>query len=338
MSGKSLVWLLAVIALVAALWYRTNVLSDPVEANFRPQLAIVTGGSGPFWQLVGNGAKAAAGDHNIDLEFKPLEQDEDIDLQSRLLLGLDLDQLDGVALSPLDAEGQTPLINRIAEKAFVITFDSDAPLSDRASYVGTSNVSAGRTCASLVKEAIPDGGKLAVILANLTKQNMVDRKSSFEEAISQAAAGEEGDAPSFEVVDYMVDDGDEQQSVELIQKALVAHPDLKCLVGMNAQHGPILLRVLREEGKLGDIKLVTFDEAPETLDGIEAGDIFATVAQDPYQYGYQAVQALVGLCRVSEAQRPLPGSKSTLTISLQPVRQDNLAEFRKQLESRLAAP
>ena len=61
---------------------------------------------------------------------------------------------------------------------------------------------------------------------------------------------------------------------------------------MNAQHGPILLRVLRDLDKLGKIKLVTFDDDEQTLGGLESGDIYATIAQDPYKYGYEAVDML----------------------------------------------
>ena len=38
---------------------------------------------------------------------------------------------------------------------------------------------AGRVCARLVGEALPDGGKLAVFLATSTKENLLDRKGVF---------------------------------------------------------------------------------------------------------------------------------------------------------------
>ncbi|HMQ28077.1 MAG TPA: acetyl-CoA C-acyltransferase, partial [Acidimicrobiales bacterium] len=48
-----------------------------------------------------------------------------------------------------------------------------------------SNFSAGRTCARLVGEALPRGGKVAVLLINQTQENLIERKSGFAERIEQ---------------------------------------------------------------------------------------------------------------------------------------------------------
>jgi ribose transport system substrate-binding protein len=97
---------------------------------------------------------------------------------------------------------------------------------------------------------------------------------------------------------------------------------------MNAQHGPILVEVLKDEDRLDQIKLVTFDTVEETLEGIEQGHIFATVAQDAYQYGYEAVRLLDSYCRRDAGQLPPPGVQSSMNISTKPVRRDNVAEYR----------
>jgi len=196
-------------------------------------------------------------------------------------------------------------------------------------YIGTSNLAAGRTCADLVQEVIPEGGKVAVLIANQTKQNVIERKEGFAEAMSHVKE------LGYEVVDYLVDEGDTQRCAESIREVLGRHPDLNCLVGMNAYHGPVMLQVLKETDNLGKIKLVAFDEVEETLDGIEAGDVYATVTQDPYQYGYQSMHMLAELYRATEAQRPLPGSRSTFTINTRVIRQGDVADFRSDLQSRL---
>ena len=92
-----------------------------------------------------------------------------------------------------------------------------------------------------------------------------------------------------------------------IRETIAKHPDLACIVGMNARHGPTLLKVLGELNKLGQIKLITFDDAEETLGGIEAGHIFATMAQDPYKYGYESVISLAALCRGDDVSIPVVG-------------------------------
>ena len=327
---------IALAAIVAAVSYRWSVFQTPPPPP-TPDVLFITGGSGPYWQITASGARTAARDHDVALQVEMPTEDENIEQQMGLLSSVDFGKYDGVAISPLDADNQTRLLNLIAQNAHVVTFDSDAPLSQRECYVGTSNYGAGQLAAKLVREAIPEGGKVAVLLANLTKSNMQERKSGFEESVAQSAGATESDGvPEYEVVDYLIDDGDDEVTAKLIHETLSEHPDLACLVGMNAQHGPVMLKVLEAEGKLGQIKIVAFDEEKETLDGIEAGHIYATVAQDPYKYGYEAVRILSNLCKGDEKELPIVGSGS-LFVNAEGIRKDKLAEFRKRLLARLEA-
>jgi ribose transport system substrate-binding protein len=313
---------LLLVALAGAAWYRQSVFQAPPSAP-PPTIVFITGGSGPYWQQAVNGAKAAADDLTVHLQVETPPDAESLDQQTEMLEGLDPTAIDGVAISPLDAEGQTPLINDLAKQAFVVTFDSDAPGSARQGYVGTSNFGAGRTCARLLPDALPQGGKVAVILANLTKDNLIDRKGGFQEALSQL---DDDSKPKYEVVDFLVDDGSDERGTELIRETLAKHDDLACFVGMNARHGPLLMRVLKDENRLGKITLITFDDAPATLDGLAAGHIYATLAQDPFRYGYEAVRMLADLNRADAAYRPV--SKTTYSVNVETVRPDGLKEYR----------
>lgn len=338
MPAKRGAWLaVALVAIAAAFWYRSHVLSEPPLSEVH--IAFVTGGSNSYWQLTANGARAAAHDNRVDLRVVMPEENENVEQQTALLSDLDLKGVEGVAVSPLDAEGQTATIDKLAKGVVVVTFDSDAPDSQRVRYVGASNFQAGRRAASLVHEAIPAGGKVAVVVVNLTKDNMIERRAGFDDAIAKNAGEQPTEAPSaaYEVVDYIVDEGNADVCRERVKKSLVDHPDIACLVGMNAYHGPILLKVLDDEQKLGKVAIVAFDEQDETLAGIEAGTIYATVAQDPYLFGYEAVRSLAVMCRGGDRQRPIAGAESTLSVTTTSVTKDNLPEFRKQLAERLKA-
>lgn len=314
---------LLLVALAGAAWYRQSVFQAPPAAP-PPTIIFITGGSGPYWQQAVSGAKSAADDLTVNLQVKTPPDAESLDQQTEILKKIDPAAVDGVAISPLDAEGQTPVINGLAKQAFVVTFDSDAPDSARQGYVGTSNFGAGRTCARLLPDAVPQGGKVAVILANLTKDNLIDRKGGFQEALGQLAADET--KPKYEVVDFLVDDGSDERGTELIRETLAKHNDLACFVGMNARHGPLLMRVLKDENQLGKITVIAFDDAPATLEGLAAGDIYATLAQDPFRYGYEAVRMLAELNRADAAYRPL--SKTTYSVNVETLRPDGLEAYR----------
>lgn len=327
-TQRTVLMTLLIAAAIGVAVYRISVFQKPTPMVERPSLVIVTGGSEPYWQSIARGAEAAGRDVNAEVKVYMPEADEDVQSQAVLLNKIDTDSVRGVALSPLDAESQTRLIDNLAKDVFVVTVDSDAPLSDRLCYVGTSNRSAGAKAAALVKESVPDGGKVAVLLANLSKDNMLERKAGFQEEL---IGGDDEDASSngtYEIVAYLVDEGNDKRAGDQLRELLAQHSDLACLVGMNARHGGLLLSVLEDEGRLGDIPLVTFDTSDETLGGIESGHIAATIAQDPYQFGYEATRVLASYCERQASAIPPPGNFSTMTIATKVVRRDNLDEFR----------
>lgn len=331
---RKILWVVLLVAFGLVLWYRVRVFSVPPQAP-TPRLVLVTGGSGPYWQLTIDGAKAAAKKLKAKLQVETPAKSENLEEQLDVLKKLQLPQIDGVAVSPVDAEGETEEINSLCEQLKVVTFDSDAPDSKRHSHVGTSNFSAGRACARLVGEAIPEGGQIGVFLANTTKENLIDRKGGFAERIARMADDvEEGaEAPKYVIVGYFEDGGSDQKCIDNLHQLLEETPDVKCLVALNARQGPILLKELDKLGKLDQIKMVTFDANKDTLDGIEAGHIYATIAQDPYKFGYEAVSMLVKICQGEDIDLPIVG-RSTIYVGFEAIRKENLDEFRKRLQTR----
>ena len=327
MPGKRLwLWCFLIVAGAAVLWIRSEYMEEAEPTgNLETRVVFVTGGSDDFWKLTVRGAEAAAQQHNADLKIEMLDQDEGLSQQMEILVNLKGEEVDGCAISPLDAEGQTLVINRLADRMKVVTFDSDAPLSQRHYYIGTSNYRAGQICKELVEEALPDGGKVVVFLSNLTKNNMKERKAGYDET---------GDLEKWETLEYFADEGVESKARENIQEALEEHEDLGCIVGMNGYHGPLLREVLAETGHLGKLKLVVFDWAPETLAGIEQGEIHGTVAQDPYHYGFDAVRMLTSLHNGTARDLPLVGG-GQIMVPCEAVRKDSLVAFQDKLKQRM---
>jgi ribose transport system substrate-binding protein len=79
------------------------------------------------------------------------------------------------------------------------------------------------------------------------------------------------------------------------------------MVGLFAYNTPAVLEALKQAGKLGAIRVVAFDEADETLQGIKDRTVFGTVVQDPYGYGYRSIEVLHGLTRGESGVVPASG-------------------------------
>jgi ribose transport system substrate-binding protein len=137
----------------------------------------------------------------------------------------------------------------------------------------------------------------------------------------------------FTVIDTRTDGFDFNKAKSQAQDAIAAYPDLSCMVGLFAYNPPMILEAVRDASKLDRIRIVAFDEDDVTLQGIVDGEIYGTVVQNPYLYGYESVRVLAGLIRGDRSVLPEDGF---LDIAARQIRKDNAAEFRSELQALLA--
>ena len=203
--------------------------------------------------------------------------------QKRLIDDLLAKGVEGIALSPVDPDNQTQLINDTAKRVLVVTQDSDAPKSDRAFYVGTDNVAAGRQAGGLIKEALPQGGKIMVFVGKLDARNAQERLQGIKDTLQGS---------NIQIIDVRTDDTDRVRAKSNVSDTLVRYPEVVGLVGLWSYNGPAILNAVTESNKLGQVKIIAFDEEDETLAGVKQGAIFATVVQQPFEFGYQAIKLM----------------------------------------------
>lgn len=332
MDGRKigLVALLA-IAAIAVFWYRSGVYANRDAPRARtgppPKLVLVTGGSGPYWQAMVSGAEQAAKDQGAELQVMMPEGEENVAQQTELITKINAKEIDGLAVSPLDADKQTRLIDHFGKHALVVTVDSDAPFSQRLNYVGAANKAAGSDIGHVLQETLPEGGKVLVLMANTTKQNVVDRLAGLESVI-----GEQNPDSKFRIIDYVIDEGDSQRCKTQLIQSLDAHQDISVIVALNGYQGEIVADVLNEKGLNGKVTVVSFDVNERILDALQNGTITATIAQDSYQYGYEAISSLCSFCYRGANQLPLPSAYATTNIATKVVREKDVPEYRKQVE------
>lgn len=334
MLKNSTFWLVAAVAFVAAAVGRFAMTSPEAVGPGPKEVAFITGGPGAYWDAAVAGAEAAAGEFGINLVVKTPDSAENVEHQMQLLAVVGSADVDAVAISPIDAERQSEVINQVAGAKPVVTYDSDASGSARHGYVGTSNFSAGLVAGTLVKKAIPEGGKIAVLLANMTKENLIDRLAGLKTRIAESPVPEESPSdPRYTVVGVYTDDGDNETCAARLSEALEEHPDLACLVTLNARQGPVVLETLAAMDDSKRPKLIAFDTPEETLAGVEQGVAFAAIAQDPFSYGYESIRMIDSLCRGDQQSLPVVG-RAAIHISVEPVMQGGVEAFRKRLKTR----
>jgi ribose transport system substrate-binding protein len=309
-------------ALVAALCLVAVCASQKcaLAASKHVKLAFVTNNASDFWTIARAGCTQASKElGNISVEFK-IPADGTAATQTGILDDLLSKGIEGIAISPVDPKNESLKLNDVAKQALLFTTDSDAPDTKRVCYVGTDNVAAGRQAADLIKQALPDGGKIMLFVGTLDAQNARERYSGIKEVLSGS---------KVQIIDCRTDDTDRVRAKANVLDTIVKYPDVACLVGLWSYNGPAILNAVKDSKKIGQIKIVCFDEEEDTLQGVRDGAISATVVQQPYQFGYQSMTLMSKY--LGGDKTVVPADKKVIVPTLA-ITKDKVDEFAANLK------
>ena len=268
-----------------------GIATGPPQKKLR--LAFVGSTPDDFWSIVRLGCDYATRQlDGVDLDFR-FPASRTAEAQQQILSELIAGGVDGIAISPIDAESQTDFLNSIAAKTLLVCVDSDASKSKRTCFIGTDNIAAGTQAAELIKAALPQGGKIVVFAGYPNAQNTKERIQGIRNGL---------DGSNLQIIDTLADGGKSAVAQRNAQEALAKYPDLAGMVGIYGYHGPAILTAVRGAGKVGQVKIVCFDEDSDTLAGITADEIYGTIVQKPYEFGFQAITRMAKYLRGDKTQ------------------------------------
>jgi len=268
------------------------------SAAEKKSLAFVVNGASDFWKIAEAGVKKAQGElPNYDLQFKYPEQAAAA-VQQRVMEDLVAAGVAGIMVSSVDPKNQIEGLDKIAKDTLLLTTDSDAPKSKRVAYIGSSNTALGKDAGNLMLKALPDGGKCIGFVGLPGADNARERIEGVKEVIKGS---------KVELIDVRGDEIDQTRAKRNVEDAIAATPDVACLVGFYSYNTPRIYEVLKEAGKLGQIKVIGFDEDPITLGGVKEGSIVGTVVQQPFEWGYQGMKLMAKIIEGDKSGVPADG-------------------------------
>jgi len=275
--------------------------------NSKPKIAVITNCAVDFWTIAGKGAKAAAKDFNADVDFR-MPSFPSAAEQHRIVEDLLAKGVQGIAISPIDAADQTVVFNHIIPKdVYLIAQDGDFNKeSKRKCYIGTDNIKAGWRVGKLVQEILPSGAKVVIYGSSADQLNLQQRRQGIIAGLAGLAENESKSELAYQlfrrpypisvgkytVIANMTDNADREKCYANVVDTLVKHPEVNCLAGLCCHNPPAMMLGVRKLIKEGKIKLIGFDEDEMTLLSIKSGNVYGTVVQNPYVFGYESVHIL----------------------------------------------
>ncbi|MFJ1707654.1 ABC transporter substrate-binding protein [Kitasatospora sp. NPDC088346] len=218
----------------------------------------------------------------------------------------------GVLISPVDPNSLAAPIKTLqsagAKVAIVDTSLTDGSIG--VTHISSNNQQGGQKAAETLAKLTGDQGEVVVLTPDLTTVTTNARIDGFKQELTAKH-------PNVKIVDIRQVGDSAQGAASAVSAVLAAHPGLVGVFTANSQTGEGVSTGLKNAGKQGQIKVVSFDAGPQQVQALKNGAVDALISQDPYGIGQQAVDQL---------DAALTGKQVTATLQtdLAGITRDNL--------------
>jgi ribose transport system substrate-binding protein len=250
---------------------------------------------GEFWETVELGARDAAKELGVEINWDGALTETEIAEQKKIIENMVNLGVDGIALAPLNPKAmQKDVENAAAAGIPVVVFDSAVDGDAQTSFVATDNPAGGRLGGEYIAERVEGDGKKVILLRFIQgTASTEERAQGFLDAMKQ---------PGIEVAtDAYIEDGTVAGAKKTATNVLEGFVEngklavdgifacnLTASLGMAAA-----LDDLRKSGIESSAVFVGFDSSPRLVEELQDGNVDALVVQSPKKMGYLAVETLV---------------------------------------------
>jgi ribose transport system substrate-binding protein len=195
--------------------------------------------------------------------------------------------VDAIAVNGSDDAPLIPVLKRvIAAKIPLVLFDApaDALKGQYATYIGTDNEAGGKAAGEWLKQHMPQGGKVGLLLCVAGHPVTVARVNGFEAGLKGGGA--------FKIVSRVDAECDRDKGRKVMEDMITAHPDIDAVFSTSDGQTMGAIEALKAAHK--DPTFVSFDAQPEAVAAIEAGNIIdASSGWSARALGAEAIKAAI---------------------------------------------
>lgn len=234
-----------------------------------------------YWSYVIAGCEAAGKDLGIKVDIVGPQSETSYDEQnSEIENYISSGQYDALALAALQPDSVGKVLGDPGIP--VVMFDNDAESDAKVAYVGCGNVNASYEGGKYALEQAGDVKNVVLIGGVQGNPSSTLREEGFGKAIEEAGL----ELAAMQYADWTADKA--AQVMENIITSLNGDIDLVFCCNDDMASGAA--KALKQAGLLEDVYLCGFDGIQSGVESVISGDQDLTIAQEPYQVGYTAVE------------------------------------------------
>lgn len=158
------------------------------------------------------------------------------------------------------------------------------PIVENIRFIGPDHTEAGKAAGILVQGSTPPMLRIVVCCRRRDTAASIQRVEGLQAQLSSTGQA---------IYQILEDGGDPTRLSAMVADMVSSHPEVACLVSLEANQSEAVVQGLKDAGRLGQVHLVCAGTSPSTLAGIEAGYIDGTVED----MGSDWIAAVVGAVR-----------------------------------------
>ena len=257
-----------------------------------------------YWGYVEAGCKAAADDLGVKVVVVGPGAESDIEGQVSMIEQQIGAGCDAIVCAPNDAGAAQGALQAAIDAGIpVLAVDTNVGIAGQTSFVGTSNVDAAYEGGKWAIEQAGTDAKAVIIYGQEGDNTSNMRREGYEKACSEKGV---------EVLSALSGQNTTDGATKTMEDLLNAYPDQIDIVLCHNDDTAIGAMNACKSAGVTDITIVGFDGNASAVDLILAGELVkATVAQQPYEMGYQAVEAALKAIAEKLAEHDAVGRYST---------------------------
>ncbi|KIL76669.1 ribose ABC transporter substrate-binding protein RbsB [Bacillus badius] len=183
----------------------------------------------------------------------------------------------------------------------VITLDRSAEKGDVVTLVASDNVKGGQMAGDFIVEKLGEGAKVAELEGVPGASATRERGKGFHLTADK----------KLEVVAKQSADFDRTKGLNVMENILQGHPDIQAVFAHNDEMALGAIEAIASSGK--DILVIGFDGNDDAIKSVKAGQMAATVAQQPELIGQLAVQAAADTMKGKKVEKAIPAPLKLVT-------------------------
>lgn len=244
------------------------------------------GGGNPFWAAVEKGATDKAKELGVQLTVLAPPAESDVQSQISQVEDQVAKGVNAIAIAPTDPEALKPVLEKAMEQGVKVLFIDTKGAVDGTTFIGTNNEAGAKLGVDYLCKNLEKGSKVAILQGIVTQSTGKARADGAKAGLTDCG---------MNIVAELTAEWDRAKATTVMEDILTKNPDIVGLFASNDNMALGAVEALKNANLNDKVVVVGFDANPDAAAAILAGEMEATVAQNPANMGAFGVENAVKL-------------------------------------------